>query len=498
MGVRLRSFAYPEWIIPILLTIVTAILTRITDFSMGLLTIQLYSEVEKLPFPMARPGAEACLTLAERDRSKMKIFTFSALIGAIYAIFLYGFPIVTGGAAQILPIPWFDFNNIMEMVLPGGSFGVATDITAFASAFVIPPDVLVYTILGSFAFYLVGNPIMVQMGIFKEWTQGFSLTLTYQRSVLYIWSGPIIGLALAAALMPLLRHPEFLTRTFRSLRRLPEASRRAGFLPLTTIMLLYLVSRSAMVAISSILVPAFPIWILILITIVLPFVMTLVSARAIAETGFTVEIPYVREVAILGSGYEGIDIWFAPIAVGTGGAGWCNAFKICLLTETKPSSMIKAYFIAAPLAWLMSFVYVSAFWSIAPIPSMMYPWTVITWPINAVYQNLWVTRMLEVFRPIWILTSFSTAAIIYLVADQIRFPFSLIGLVAGTGMPIPNAVSLAIGLLTSKMFERVFGKEWWLKYRAVILAGLIGGEGIVIGFAATIYLIIKFTWILPY
>jgi len=45
---------------------------------------------------------------------------------------------------------------------------------------------------------------------------------------------------------------------------------------------------------------------------------------------------------------------------------------------------------------------------------------------------------------------------------------------------------------------RVFGREWWNKYRAVVVAGFAGGEGIAVGIGIVSSLLTKSVWAWPY
>ena len=45
---------------------------------------------------------------------------------------------------------------------------------------------------------------------------------------------------------------------------------------------------------------------------------------------------------------------------------------------------------------------------------------------------------------------------------------------------------------------RILGKEWWEKYKTVVVAGIATGEGILVGVVIGIVLLAKVGWILPF
>jgi len=63
----------------------------------------------------------------------------------------------------------------------------------------------------------------------------------------------------------------------------------------------------------------------------------------------------------------------------------------------------------------------------------------------------------------------------------------------------PYAISSFVGGLLSKyVLERIFGKERWNSYKAVVIAGFAAGEGLIVGIAAGIIFLSKAAWALPF
>ncbi|MEM2465347.1 MAG: OPT/YSL family transporter [Candidatus Bathyarchaeia archaeon] len=505
-----RTFLHPDWVMPIFVTLVTYILIfRISDIAVGFITYVLYSRVEKLPFPLQRVAAELCLTMAERKVEKLRVLIICAMIAMAYGALLYGVPFATAFVIVPIPMPWIDFTQNIEVILPGASLGIATDLLTVASGFILPFNVVLSMFIGAIAFYLIGNPLLVFMFPPKEgrlgglfgWTTGMSLSSIWQWSTLYVWASILIGLALAGGLTPIIRYPKYIFRAFSSLKRLSDYERGSGVPPLWVILSMYFSANIAVIALLIFLVPDFPILILIFLTIVWQFLGAIISGRVLGETGLQISVPYISNAFFLLSGYQKVDIWYTPLAgaVSTGGGTWVlSAYKICELTETKISSWIKAYYLATLIGWAISFLYVSLFWQIAPIPSAAYPSASITWPVSVLMHALWVTRSLQVFRPDFIILSFICGFSIAFICDFLHIPFSLISFFAGAASPIPNSISVMIGAIIAKIIQRRFGKEWWIENRYSVVAGFGLGSGIMMSIAAAIGVIRKSMWILPF
>ena len=507
-----RTILHSDWLMPIALLVLSYVFYKICNVSLGLIAAHLYVEVERLPFPLAQVSAEVIVTLAERESERVRVFSIATFIGAIYSLVLYGVPLLSevfaGTAIRILPFPWYDMNIFIETWLPGASFGVATDILVLGTGFVIPFSVAVAQFLGAFIVYFIGNHLLVVNNLFPHWLPGMNITLTWSNSILDFWASFIIGLGIAAGIAPFIKHPEYVISAIRSLAKLSKASKEAGYLSIKVLGTLFLFGSLSLVAIALLLVPSFMpyAWVLLLLSPVWAFISTLIAARSLGLTGYNLAIPYVRETALALTPYRGVDIWFAPIYtpsnIGfvwpTGGSSWAATLKICWITETKLSSIYKAWILATACAWLAGLFYVDIFWRLAPVPSTFYPWTAVYWPVQAIYTGLWITKQIFVFNPALLLIGlFGGLALSAL--EYLKIPFSLIGFAFGAASPIPTSVTVLIGALLGKyFFSRVFGKEWWKKYKTVIVAGFTFGEGIIVGVTILITLIAKSVWTMPY
>jgi len=503
----LRTFLHPAWVIPIMIALAQLAIVYIADLGMGLFTRELYIKQEKLEFPLARPMAEAALTLGEREPAKMSVLFVAAMISMVYNFFLYGLPTISralfGTSTTIIPIPWIDLNIAFERMVPGMSFGIATDMLVFASGFIVPFPVVLSVFAGSLALYVFGGPLAVNMKLWPGWLPGMDVALSFQHSVLYVWISVIIGLSMAAAILPILRYPRPFIRAIGALRRVQVrgATGQRDISPLFTLPM-WLAASVAGTIMAAILVPTFPWYLFALLTIPFAFVQGLIAARAVGETGMPLVLPYVSQgVYMLGYtlGYQGVDVWYAPLVISTGGSGgWAQWFKIADLTDTSVPSFIKAFTVGILVSLASHFIFTELFWRMSPIPSSTYPATQIYWPVNVSMSLVWVTRQIFVFKPELLLGSFGVAAIIYLVGESTHLPISLIGLATGAATPIPTAFSIFIGGVIGKILEKVIGKVRWRANNAIIVAGLSVGEGIIIGIAAGVAIISKALWSLPY
>ncbi|MGD8544927.1 MAG: OPT/YSL family transporter, partial [Candidatus Bathyarchaeota archaeon] len=502
-----RNLLHPDWILPIALTLVTLLLAKTSAIALGFLFRYLYIEVEKLPFPMAHVQAEICNTMATKESKKIRLFTFSTLISMAYGSLLWAFPIIThavlGRSIFVIPQPWIDVSGWIGSILPGSTFGIATTLTVFAMGLILPLKVILGMFIGSLSFYFAGNAILVHLGIFVDWFPGMGVQDAWTRSILNFWASPMIGLILASVLLPILRHPKNLLKTFGDLLKVPTVARSQKSISLKLIVPVFLFSTLASVLIVWILVPGFRIWVwlLILLSVGWTFVFSMISARAIGVTGMGPVAPFsgslfVQESAYIATGYVGVDIWFAPLIVDSGGAIFCAAFKTAELTDTNPMDFVKAYFIAFFSALIMDFIYTWAFWRITPIPSALFP--VPTWPLQAAMQGLFITRSFELFQPTLIIGAAAVGGVLFLLIEMLHLPISLIGIALGPTLPIPYTVTYMIGAMAAYILEKRKGKTWFNTYRTVIVAGIFTGIGFVVAVGTGIALISQSMWATSY
>ncbi|MGD8544541.1 MAG: OPT/YSL family transporter [Candidatus Bathyarchaeota archaeon] len=502
-----RNLLHPDWIVPIVVTLTVLLLAKASGIALGFLFRYLYVEVEKLPFPMQQVQAEICNTMAVKESNKIRLFTFSTLLSMAYGALLWALPIIThailGRAIFVIPQPWIDFSGWVGAILPGATFGIATTLTVFAMGLILPLKVVLGMFVGSLSFYFVGNAVLVNLGLFVDWFPGMGISDAWQRSILNFWASPMIGLILASVMLPIIRHPKNLLKTFSDLLKVPTVARKQKSISLKLIVPIFLLSTLASVLMVWILVPGFRnwVWILVLLSVGWTFVFSMISTRAIGVTGMGPVAPFsgslfVQEGAYIATGYAGVDIWFAPLIVDSGGAIFCATFKTAELTDTNPMDFVKAYFIAFFSALIMDFIYTWAFWRITPIPSALFP--VPTWPLQAAVQGLFITRSFQLFQPSLMIGAAAVGSVLFLVIELAHLPISLIGIALGPTLPIPYTVTYMIGAVAAYMLEKRKGKTWFYTYRTVIVAGIFTGIGFAVAVGTGIALIAQSMWATPY
>ena len=242
-------------------------------------------------------------------------------------------------------------------------------------------------------------------------------------------------------------------------------------------------------------------------------VFSLIDARAVGLTGFRVEPPYVREGLLFAFG-SGASVWFAPWPVPIGASGWVQNFKVAELTRCRPSSLIKAALVALPVGVLANFLYISIFWRIAPIPSATYPYAQAMLPIWAFNMSFWMSTTMpggteaasfaaSIFKLDWLLVTVAVFTLLHVYnmwaeKRKITWRLNLIGLAVGMVTPIPFTVSILIGALFALWIRRRQGGDWFDRFKNVIVAGLVVGEGAVVGIFAAISALKSSLLNLPY
>lgn len=507
----MRTFFSPHFIIPILISLLTGVLWKLADMSMAFISKSMFIEAENLPFPTAQVAADAIITLTERpDPKKNKVFLISTILGFIYGLFVY-FPILVL-EYTVLPIPWIDLTRLIEPFFPGASFGIATDILIVALGFILSPNIVLAAFAGGFAFYFIGNhltspesPLSWLRGLFSYWSPGSSLLTIYQRSLFQVWASPLIGFSVAAGILPLLRKPSIFINSLKSLSKIKSNRSNIDNYPLWMLLILFFGSTIGSVILMSYLITNLP-FTFILLAFALSsgwsFIYTLVGTRSYGVIGIKQDVPYLKEGVFLSymnlTGFADAQVWFAPLIITTFGADFCYFMKIGQICNFSSKSMYKAYFLIFPIAWLMSFVYVSVFWRIAPMPSNVYPGTNIYWPVQAQWLRLFASMGGELINLSSLLFSFICAASIFTISEITRVNIPLIALASGMSQPIPYPTALLLGMIIGKLIEHRIGKEFWMNFRTTIVAGLSLGIGLIITLSVAIKLILRNIWILPY
>ncbi|MCS7119927.1 MAG: OPT/YSL family transporter [Nitrososphaerota archaeon] len=507
-ALRARTFFTPEWQLPILVAVVADIAGYLGAFFFGLLLRELYIENERLPFPIQQIRAVAIVTLVEREEKRMEVLSWSFLVSFLYGMVLHILPTVTlalGKEARVIPLPWIDYYKIIEPVLPGGAFGLATSLIILAQGIMLPPIIVICIFAGSILRFLIINPLLVKMG-WTEWANyymgGMDITKIYQYSTLYYWLNPLIGVGLALGFVPLLLRIRTLAHQVKDIltgKISADADRISGErFPGWFMAVLFGGGILLPIIIDYLLVPEFPVWGLILYEFIFPLAIGLMSGRMVGVTGQGATIPYTGQLTVLLSGMaDKTAAWFLPLRLNTG-VEILTELKVCQLTRTTASSFLKMNMLAYPLALLAGLIFTQMFWALAPIPSSLFPAPAISWPISIMNQCAWITRPERFFRIPDILTWLIGYGSLIVVLNFMNMPTLAVGLAAGLQTPIPIPVTMLIGLSAGKVLARISGEKWYGENRTSIAAGLMLGEGTAIIFAVAGGLAIKAIWASPF
>jgi len=490
-----RTFFHPSWIPILLNTIAFGVAAYISDVCLGLVMYRLYVVEEKLPFPRVRPVVAACDALIEREWTRMGVLSIVSILSALYGFAAYVFPLLTktfmGRAYTLIPIPWYDFTPTLQLFVPGISFGIATSLSTLGYGFIIPFKAALGTLIASIAIYIIGNPFIIQNKIsdfYKDYSVGMNLQNVWQRSFLHMWAMPLIGFGLAIGVTPLLLNIKVIRRIFSGL------GGKGAARELYWVLLAYLAVTIGLSLWDYYLAPDTPIIIFIFLNTIWLFISALIRVRGMGY-GLEFGIPYMRELTMKISGYTGINGWFVPTLYG--GVGWAQNFKICDMTQTRKIDYIIGVYIALPIGLLVAFYYMQSFWTLAPIPSNVYPGVLYSWPILSTFQSLFITPEGSKFFVVdRIIYSFIIGVVLYVIGSKLGFPELVVGMAAGIASPIPTAITTFIGAALGLVLGKYI--RFWRKNVGLIVAGIVLGEGLITSIGASIIIIAKSVFALPY
>ena len=194
----------------------------------------------------------------------------------------------------------------------------------------------------------------------------------------------------------------------------------------------------------------------------------------------------IREGAYILSGYQGVQIWFAPAPITNYGIATVQ-FRILELTGTRIISKVKTLLVTLPIVIVASLLFSELLWRMAPIPSEAYPFTQQMLELQVKNVCLIYSSTSEggsLFMEALNLDSFLWGLGIgvgtYSILLVLGLPILLIfGIVRGLGQSTPSGLLLEfIGAMVGRFyFRRRFG-DMWLKYAPVLFAGFSCGVGL--------------------
>ncbi len=510
-----RTFFHRDWLIPILLLFGTQLIQRIDHFGLGYTLYRLTSDVEKLPFPMAPVGALGTMALAESTEDKQKswkwrVFSIGGIIGLAFGAVYVLLPTVSGlvlmEPIRLIPIPWVELTPHTERVMPAVATGIQFDLTLLFVGMVLPFWAVIGGLIGIIITF-TANPVLYRHGILHRWHEGMGTVDTIFANNFDFYMSFSIGLGLAIAAIGVWA----VIRSFGnkgngqkgSIRDLFKSHPARGDINIWISIGIYVFSTIAYVVLCLFLVPNFP-WIFFLAYgfIYTPLV-SYITARMEGIAGQFVSLPLVREASFIAGakffGYQGIEIWYAPIPIHNYGEATVH-FRQIELTGTSLRGIIKSEIIVFPVVIIASLLFSQFIWRLAPIPSANYPYAQELWHLQALNTLLMQTSTLEgnslffqALRGSYVLAGMSFGLLTYFVLSVLNLPVLLIyGVVRGLGQTAPHGHLLeVIGALLGRFFFLKRYGAMWRQYAPVLLAGFSCGMGLTGMFAMGCALILK-------
>ncbi len=510
-----RTFFHRDWLIPVLLLVGSQIIQRVDHFGLGYALYRITSDVEKLPFPMAPVGALGTMALAEstEDRQKSwkwRVFSIGGVIGLVFGGIYVLLPTVSGllftEPIRLIPIPWVELTRHTEAFLPAVATGIQLDLGLIFIGMVLPFWAVIGGFLGIVITILL-NPILYRHGILKRWHEGMGTVDTVFANNFDFYMSFGIGLGLAIALIGVW----YVVRSFvaaekgdrGTLRELFHPPEGRGDFNFWISIGIYVVSTLSYILLCVWLVPNFP-WIFFVgYGFVYTPIISYITARMEGIAGQFISLPLVREASFIAGakffGYQGIEIWYAPIPIHNYGEATVH-FREIELTGTSIRGIIKAEVVVFPVVMIASLLFSQFIWRLAPIPSSQYPYAQELWHLQALNSLLMQTSTLEgnsaffqALNGIYVLAGLGFGAITYLILSILGLPVLLIyGVVRGLGQSTPHGMilELAGALLGRFFFLKKYGKNW-RQYAPVLLAGFSCGMGLTGMFAMGFTLILK-------
>ena len=510
-----RTFFHRDWLIPILLLVGTQIIQRIDQFGLGYVFYRITSDVEKLPFPMAPVAALGTMALAEsteeKDKSwKWRIFSIGSVIGLVFGGIYVLLPTVSGlflmEPIRLIPIPWVELTGHTEGMLPAVATGIQFDLGLVFLGMVLPFWAVMGGLVG-LIITVIANPILYHHGILNRWHPGMRTVDTIFANNFDFYLSFSIGLGLAIALIGIWH----VIRSFGSGGSSQRGSLKDLFRPppgrgdfnFWIGVGIYVFSTISYVILCVWLVPNFPVAFFLAYGFIYTPVVSYITARMEGIAGQFVSLPLVREASFIAGakyfGYQGIEIWYAPIPIHNYGEATVK-FREIELTGTSIRGIIKAEIVVFPVVMVASLLFSQFIWRLAPIPSSAYPYAQELWHLQALNTLLMQTSTLEgnslfyqALNWVYVLSGIGLGVVTYGVLTLFGLPIMLVyGMVRGLGQSTPHGLILEVvgALLGRYFFLKRYG-AMWRQYAPVLLAGFSCGMGLTGMFAMGITLILK-------
>ena len=502
-----RTFLAKAWLPFIGLMLFREIMGRLSSAILGYGLFRVTSDVEDLPFPMAPVGAQGIVAIADQvDGSartsgasvRWRMFCVGCGVGMVFGLVYMALPTITGAffsrPLQIFQIPFADFTPYTQKFLPAVATGYSFDLGNVILGMTLP----FWSMVGSFVgliFTFVMNPILYLAGRMPTWNEGDTTVVTLFANNVDFYFSFQIGISLAIAVFGIW----IAFRTMRKGRGNASSRRRAeevrahaaarGHIPDALVLATYAFACTAYILMCGWLID----WhrgvmvVLLFFAFLYTPLISYVTARLEGLAGQVIEIPFITEISFILSGYTGAKIWFLPIPKANYGVQVVS-YKQAELLGCKFGSVWKAQLLLFPIIILSSLFFSSFIWSLAEIPSAVYPYTEKIWDLTAKNTCLVYSATLGEYSQFsealgWgrFLAGFGSAGAVMGLLGWFGAPTMLFfGVVRGLGQTAPHTViPNFLGALIGKFyFERRYKREW-RKMIPVVSSGFFVGTGLV-------------------
>jgi len=520
-----EAFLSSVWMPAIGVIVGSMLLSKFTQLSLGFLAYKLTADVEKLPFPLAPIHAEGAIALAESSQDTHKkgfrqyCFSIGVMCGAVFGLIYVAVPTLSqaflGRPLQLLPIPFLDLTTTFERWIPGGTIGIALNIGLLFTGFVMPWRIVIGMVVTTLTFQLVINPILQVNGLLPHWSPGKDAIQTHVAATLDVYLSVGIGTAFAVAVLGIWGMIKAILR-FRNqsssdpqavdVRRLTTRDVARGDPPTWLAFVVWIAAATGFVLLSNRLinngVPAderFSIWWLIGFAFLWTPLNTYINARMSGIAGQHTGVPYIFESAIFASGYRQVNIWFAPMPLQNFGA-MADELRICQLTRTRFTSILKAEVLIFPLMLVASFIFWTYISGLGPIPSDSYPFVQKFWPMHAQMKALWASSLqegpsmlLDAIKPGLIGVTLVVTLVLFsgFTAAGVSTQYIYGGIGAMNGYP-HMALPIFIGALVGRyILRKKFGADKWTSFAPILAVGFGAGMGL----TGMLSIAINFLWV---
>lgn len=513
-----RTFIDPAWVIPILLMVMGEVLGRFNWIGGGYVLFRLTSDVERLPFPMAPINAAGATALADagskEESWRWNVFSTGTVIGLLFGAVYMFIPVVTGVVfskpVTLLPIPFLDLTTNFEKILPATPMGLNMDLGAVLIGFVLPFPIVLGSFIGVIVFTVIGDPVLHSLGFLPTWKQGMGTITTSMANSFDFWMSFGIGSSLAIGVIGLATVIKAAIKMHGKKereRQIQPIPKNRGDFPVWVGIGMWLFATLCYIGLSHLLVPKFPLWIIIAFGLAWTPLISYINARMVGLTGQGVSFPFLTQAVYMASGYHGTDIWYAPVPIGDLGAT-AQRFREMELARTKFTSIYKAELLMLPVILIASFVFWQFFWHTSQIPSSQYPYANKFWPMDATFARLWLTAnktgaqnfLMKALKFKVIIGGGVTALALYFISVAVGIPLLMYyGIIGGAGAMIHGVIPMFVGALLGRYyFMKRFGVGKWSMYAPVLVAGFSCGVGLASMSGIALALIAKSVNYLPF